>query len=93
MAFQPGNQIRKGAKLTEETREKIRKAIQGQKRHPETIARMARSYIGTTPDGEEIPFTNAKQFAKDNGLYASGITSCCTGVLKTHHGWKFRYAD
>ena len=55
-----------------------------------------KSYIGISPDGLVVSFTNAAAFAKDNPdwkFHARHISSCVRGLLKTHRSWKFYYAE
>lgn len=55
-----------------------------------------KSYIGISPTGDRVYFTNANQFIRDYpeyNFYRCCITDCIKGRLKTHKGWKFYYAN
>lgn len=45
--------------------------------------------IGISPNGKEYEFFNQSEFARENGLEQTSISSCIKGKLKTHKGWKF----
>lgn len=51
-----------------------------------------KSYVGISPWGEHIRFSNAVNFSKENpdwGLTQTGISSCALGKLQTYNGWRF----
>ena len=63
---------------------------------PPIIDHKSKTYVGISPTGERIVFTNAEKFCEDNpeyGLRSSAISTCVKGRQKTHKGWKFLYAD
>lgn len=56
----------------------------------------AESYVGISPDGQCVQFTNCLQFVRDNPEWKFGfrlISACANGRQKSHRGWKFYYAD
>jgi hypothetical protein len=54
---------------------------------------LAKHYIVTTPDGEEIEVFNMRKFCRENNLHVGHMTSVVTGNLDHHKGYKARYKE
>lgn len=55
-----------------------------------------KSFVGISPGGEHVFFTNARKFCRDNPeweLHATVICSCAKGKFEQHKGWKFFYKE
>lgn len=50
-----------------------------------------KSFIATSPDGEEFEAFNQSDFARLFNLNQSTISECLKGKIKKHKGWSFRY--
>jgi NUMOD3 motif len=77
---------------SDESRRKMSEARK--KMHPKPTN--AATFVGISPTGECVIFTNALQFIRDNPEWKfsrSPITKCAQGLRKRHRGWKFFYAD
>jgi hypothetical protein len=86
--------------LSPERRQQISETLTGKKQSAETIkkrcASIARTFVGISPKGEEVVFTNAKEFCKNNpelNLHSICITNCARGRRKHHRGWRFYYLE
>ena len=56
---------------------------------PETFVKVI---VGLSPDGKLFEFTNATEFAKDNGLIEATVIYACANMKNTHtRGWQFRF--
>lgn len=91
---------RKGVKLSEETREKIRQANLGENnpnyglhRSKETkllmSEKMAKTYVGAiSPEGEVFaPIHHMRNFCKEHSLCESSMVALMRGRIKHHKGW------
>jgi group I intron endonuclease len=79
-----------------EHRAKISAANKGTKPAPQTIiaaiAFHAKTYIVTSPNGEEMTVTNLAKFCRENGLSNGNLANVITGKANHHKGWKCRHA-
>lgn len=84
------SEINKGKKASIETRQKISAAHKGRP------GLNPKSYVGISPTGEHVIFTNARKFCRDNpdlGLRQGAICSCATGKKPHYKGWQFLYYE
>jgi group I intron endonuclease len=88
---------------TESSRQKRADARRGMKHTPETIQKMqesarrvqtsARSYIVTTPEGEELVITNLSRFCEEHALSLGCMRNIAAGHAKQHQGYRCRYPE
>jgi len=73
----------KGRKHTDEARANISKAQKGK------IARV-QTYLFLSPQGEQVQFTNLREFCKDKDLSEKSMYRLCWSKTRIQHkGWKF----
>lgn len=59
--------------------------------NPETLERIL---VGLSPTGETHYFTNASEFAREQGLLEATVIYGCANLKNTHtKGWQFRFLD
>jgi len=86
----------KAAKRSSETRQKMSAAKKGKpswntgKPNTWTAAARSKTYIVTTPTGEELTVTNLRKFAIKNGLSQGTLHMTSTGARSFHKGFKCR---
>lgn len=95
-----------GRKHTGETREKLRLMNTGKHHTSETRMKLseisknnaesravliARDYVVTSPQGEEMRIKNLSKFCRDNGLTKQGMTLVAQSKQKHHKNWRCRY--
>ena len=85
----------KGKKLSIEQKHKMSLAKLGKPQHPKTrnalIQANSKTYIVTTPNGEEITVTNLNSWCKERKLDSSKMGGVAKGRNTTHFGYKCRY--
>jgi len=85
----------KGRILTNEQKNKMSLAKLGKPQHPKTAKALLnaniKTYIITTPNGEEITVTNLSSWCKERGLDSSKMCGVARGRNTTHFGYKCRY--
>jgi hypothetical protein len=63
---------------------------------PELIRENVKSFVGISPAGDRVYFTNAKKFVEDHPdlrLNASLISQCALGNKEHHRGWLFFHQE
>lgn len=50
-------------------------------------------FVAIDPDGEVSEHHGVNVFAEENGMIAAEISRCLKGKAKSHHGWRFFYAE
>lgn len=94
----------KGKKRPIDTCKKLSVAHKGRKtgRSPspehvqKLIDRVVRTYVGISPEGEHIIFTNAKKFCEDNPeleLNYKNVCKCARGNSVYYKKWRFFYQE
>lgn len=82
--------------FSDEHKAKLSAANKGTKPAPQTIeaaiAYHAKTYIVTSPNGEEMTIINLAKFCRENGLCNKNLTSVMAGRAKHHKGWKCKRA-
>jgi group I intron endonuclease len=86
------SQKKTGVRLSEETKEKIRKANFGKKMSKESIEKTSekKSKIWRiiTPEGKEIIIKNLSRFCQENGLDQRNMSKVAAGIYKSSKGYK-----
>lgn len=81
-----------GKSQSEESNRKRSKTQKGMTRD-----HLVKSFVGISPNGEHIPFTNATKFCRDNPEWKfsshSKITECAKGLCPHYKGWRFFYKE
>lgn len=77
-----------GHSVSIETRKKISEKRKGKRNHNNS-----KKYIITFPNGEEKLIKCLNEFCKENNLNTSHMSSCATGKLKQHKGFKCKYYE
>jgi group I intron endonuclease len=88
-----GNKNAKGHKMSEESKERMKKALHGNKNGCGYVMslekRLSRSktYIFTDPNGNTIVITNLAQFCRDNNLVRANMLAVYAGRRNHCKGW------
>ena len=96
--------MRTGVKQSDEQKQKAAQSRIGTHRSPETRERMriaalghaptnAKTYILTSPEGEEFTVTGLRPFCREHDLNSSSIVQVAGGHTRHHKGWTARYAE
>ena len=85
----------KGRILSTEQKHKMSLAKLGKPQHPKTTKALleanVKTYIVTTPNGEDITVTNLSAWCRERGLDSSKMCGVARGRNATHLGYKCRY--
>lgn len=86
-----------GKHFSEEHRRKISESNQGQRRSPETCARIGKSHAKpvdqfTTTGMLIAHWASGKQAAAETGVFPQGISKVCKGLQETAGGFVWRFA-
>lgn len=80
-----------------EVRERHRAVVESEewraKNAAAAVAALAKRYIVTTPDGDELEVYNLNAFCREEGLNQGHMVSVARGLYTHHKGWRCRYAD
>jgi len=83
---------------SDETRQKMSAAKKGKttwnkgKPNTWTAAHRSKTYIVTTPSGEELTVTNLSAFAREHGLSQGTLRMTAVGIRQSHKGYSCRFA-
>lgn len=69
----------------------IRKENMGERNKRVSVTGL--TYIGINSSGDEIEFTNIKEFARKYNLQDSNVGKCIRGIAKKHKGWRFKVKE
>jgi group I intron endonuclease len=78
---------------TEDHRQKMSQAMKGRRVAGGAYEFKPKTYVVTTPDGEERVISNLVVFCRESGLVRSKIQLVLYGKIEHHRGWKCRYFD
>ena len=65
----------------------------GRVENNKTKPNQQRSFIATSPNGEEYRVVNQSEFAITHNLRQSTISDCLKGRVRVHRGWTFRFEE